>query len=136
MAKSGGRDDKVEALRGLPWAAGAADEDLRWLARVADGFRRRPGATVARAAAPSRWAYVVVTGDVVVAGEVHGPGAYVLPDADVVALGDVEVLAFPRTEEPGLGRRFPGALAPAAAPRRPHCPTARLRAVVVAARPA
>src|SRR4051812_21755005 len=107
MASSGGRDDKVELLRELPWAAGAGDDDLRWLGRVADGFHRSAGATVARAATRSRWAYVVVRGSVTCAGAVLGPGAVVVPDADVVATTDVEVLAFPRTEEPGLHRRFP-----------------------------
>jgi hypothetical protein len=87
---------------------------------------------VARATSPSRWAYVVVTGAVTCAGEEHGPGAVVLPDADVVAVGDVEVLAFPRSEEPALHQRFPGLAVP---PRRarPHCPANWVRSVVVGA---
>jgi len=136
MASKGGRDDKVELLRSLPWAAEAGDDDLRWLARVADGFRRPAGAAVARRAVPSRWAYVVVTGAVAVGDDVLGPGAVVLPDDDVLAVSDAEVLAFPRAEEPGLHRRFP-VLAPAPVARpRPQCPKAWSRSALVSARSA
>jgi hypothetical protein len=131
MASRGGRDDKLELLRQLPWAEGAGDDDLRWLARVADGFRRPAGATVARRTSPSRWAYVVLAGTVALGDERHGPGAVVLPDVDVVAVADVEVLAFPRTEEPGLHRRFPSLAAapvPVARPRS-HCPAAWSKAL-------
>jgi hypothetical protein len=70
----------------------------------------------------------VVSGTVAVGEGVHGPGAVVLPEADVVVLADAVVLAFPRAEEPALQRRFPE-LAPeevrAPAPARvPHCPVA------------
>ena len=131
-----GRDDKVELLRRLPWAAEASDDDLRWLARAADGFRRPAGATVARRAVPSRWAYVVVSGTVVAGGEVLGAGSFVVPDDDVLAVSDVEVLAFPRAEEPGLHRRFP-VLAPAPVARpRPQCPKAWSRSALVSARSA
>src|SRR4051794_25461964 len=110
MASSGGRpgrDDKLEALRGLPWAGGATDDDLRWLGRIADSFTRSPGGVVARRTSPSRWSYVVVAGTVSAGAEVLGPGAVVVPDEDVIALTEVEVLAFPRQEEPALRRRFP-----------------------------
>jgi hypothetical protein len=136
MASKGGRDDKVELLRRLPWAAQAGDDDVRWLARVADGFHRPAGAAVARRSVSSRWAYLVVTGTVAAGGELHGPGAFVLPDDDVLAVSDAEVLAFPRTEEPGLHRRFP-VLAPSPAARpRPQCPKAWSRSALVSARSA
>ena len=128
---TGGRDDKVELLRALPWAAGAGEDDLRWLGRVADGFRRPAGTTVARAASPSRWSYVVLAGEV---GE-HGSGAVLLPDTDLVATTDVEVLAFPRTEEPGLHRRFPMLTGSPVAPRA-HCPKAWSRSALLSARSA
>ena len=132
MASKAGRDDKVELVRALPWAVDVGEDDLRWLARVADGFRRPAGATVARKASPSRWAYVVVTGEI----DAHGPGAVLLPDADLVATTDVEVLAFPRAEEPELHRRFPLVdPAPVPAPRV-HCPKAWSRSALVSARSA
>jgi hypothetical protein len=134
MATSGdrrGRDDKVEALRGLPWAAAAGDDDLRWLGRVADSFTKRAGAVVARQVTPSRWSYLVVSGAVAVGDDVLGVGAVVLPDLDIVAVGDVEVLAFPRQEEPALQRRFPALEAAPVEPRRvPQCPIARAKSAI------
>lgn len=134
---SEGRDDKVDALRRLPWAAAASDDDLRWLGRTADGFRTGAGGVVARRAAPSRWSYVVVSGAVTVGDEVVGAGAVVLPDDDLLALDDVEALAFPRTEEPALHRRFPALDRETVGRRRtPQCPSARWRSAIGMASPA